>query len=443
MRILLVSHYLPPNGTGGVENYSLLLARALAEQGHDIMLYARGTRDDLAPEQPEAVSRFTTSGQLPASVRVIEVHNGGNSLVSEKRDRWEADRTFASMVNEFKPDVVHFHHLMYHSLGYPRIARAAGAATLMTLHDFWMTCPVVQRRDFAGNLCNLNPGIVCAACVWGGRKSKLLPPALLRRLSEYPITRPALNLLPVSDELADWTANSARALSHIDTLISPSRFLRDDVLRRGIEHPHFVLSDYGIPRPDAAALQSAIGSRPSDNLLHFGVIGTHHLKGMHVAVEAFRRLPNDVPARLHLWGVANWDDAPANVIVEGRFGIGDIERVYGGMDVLIVPSIWFENAPFVIREAFARLRPVVASNIGGMAESVTDGVDGLHFEVGDADALAASVCCLTEEPGLLIRLREGIRPPKFYDEHIGELVHLYNEASDPAHPGAPRPKVGL
>jgi glycosyltransferase involved in cell wall biosynthesis len=115
------------------------------------------------------------------------------------------------------------------------------------------------------------------------------------------------------------------------------------------------------------------------------------------------------------------------VVLGGRFTATEIERVYGAFDILIVPSLWFENAPFVIREAFARQRPVITSDIGGMRESVRHSIDGLHFSVGDVDALVACVRRFVAEPDLLPRLRQGIRPPKYYQEHISELLTLYGE----------------
>ena len=112
----------------------------------------------------------------------------------------------------------------------------------------------------------------------------------------------------------------------------------------------------------------------------------------------------------------------------GGFVAADMERVYASFDCLIVPSLWWENAPFVIREAYARGRPVIASNLGGMAESVRDGVDGLLFPVGDTAALAACIQRLHEEPGLLERLRAGIRPPTYHAEHLAQMDVLYAQA---------------
>ena len=81
------------------------------------------------------------------------------------------------------------------------------------------------------------------------------------------------------------------------------------------------------------------------------------------------------------------------------------------VDWTIVPSTWWENAPVVIQEAFHHGRPIIASDIGGMAEKVRDGIDGLHFHVGNPESLAEAMTRAIREPALWDRLRAGIRPP--------------------------------
>ena len=81
------------------------------------------------------------------------------------------------------------------------------------------------------------------------------------------------------------------------------------------------------------------------------------------------------------------------------------------VDWTIVPSTWWENAPVVIQEAFHHGRPIIASDIGGMAEKVRDGIDGLHFHAGNPESLAEAMTRAIREPALWDRLHAGIRPP--------------------------------
>jgi glycosyltransferase involved in cell wall biosynthesis len=92
----------------------------------------------------------------------------------------------------------------------------------------------------------------------------------------------------------------------------------------------------------------------------------------------------------------------------------------------VVPSLWYDF-PLIIHEAFATKTPVIATNLGGMAEAVTHGVDGLLFERGDAADLAGQINRVLEEPGLLEHLREGIPPVKTIAEEVNELESIYRE----------------
>jgi glycosyltransferase involved in cell wall biosynthesis len=97
------------------------------------------------------------------------------------------------------------------------------------------------------------------------------------------------------------------------------------------------------------------------------------------------------------------------------------------IDWVVVPSIWWENSPLVIAEAFQHLRPVICSDIGGMAEKVVHGVSGLHFRVGDPAALAAAIQTAATTPGLWNRLQAGIPPVRTIENHVEALTGIYRE----------------
>ena len=94
---------------------------------------------------------------------------------------------------------------------------------------------------------------------------------------------------------------------------------------------------------------------------------------------------------------------------------------------MAVPSIWWENSPLVIQEAFLHGRPVISSDIGGMAEKVTDGIDGLHFRAADPDSLADTIERAVTTPGLWATLRKGIDEIHPMDQHVERLAGLYDE----------------
>jgi glycosyltransferase involved in cell wall biosynthesis len=177
----------------------------------------------------------------------------------------------------------------------------------------------------------------------------------------------------------------------------------------------------------------------SDNTLRIGFTGqiAPH-KGVHLLVEAFRKLQSHGrPIELYIYGglearpdyVARLRKLAAGderVRLHGRFENARAAEILGQLDVAVVPSIWYENSPLAIMEAHAAGTPVVTAALGGMAELVRDGVDGLHFASADAADLARRLQRLIDEPELLPMLRSGITMPRSIDDEMRQLVAIYD-----------------
>src|SRR5204863_4376445 len=115
------------------------------------------------------------------------------------------------------------------------------------------------------------------------------------------------------------------------------------------------------------------------------------------------------------------EEAGGSVTLVGQYEPEDLPKLMAETDWVVVPSIWWENSPLVIQEAFLYGRPVICSDIGGMAEKVTQGVNGLHFSVGDPRSLANVIRTAVTTPGLWDELREGIPPVYGMEEHVASL----------------------
>ncbi len=234
-------------------------------------------------------------------------------------------------------------------------------------------------------------------------------------------------------KMVDRRTRAALAVfDDVDLFIAPSRFLRQKFIEYGMPEEKIVFSDYGI-----ADLEETFDPREPKLPLRFTFVGTvvEH-KGLHVLIEAFNRLPADAVV-LDVYGALNeFQGYAANVKnmiahpgihLRGRAENKEIAKILSNTDALIVPSIWFENSPITIHEAFLAQVPVITSRFGGMAGLVQDGENGFLFEMGDPDDLYRCLKALVDEPSKLRAVRPRPESVKSLQADGEWMVERYNQ----------------
>lgn len=224
-----------------------------------------------------------------------------------------------------------------------------------------------------------------------------------------------------------------QTLNKVDAIISPSQFLRSVFIEAGVAPERIIFSRQGRDFPDLSP--EMVEKSPSSELRvgYLGQIAWH--KGVHTLFEAVRQIPN---ARLMVQAYGDtthfpkYTDCLGQLLAEdkrlklaGVYHRHEVSQVFHNLDVIVVPSLWYENSPNTILEAFAHRTPVIASNLGGMAELVRDGENGLLFAPGDVNDLARQLQRLSDDPNLLPTLRAGIDPVKSVAQEIEELELIY------------------
>jgi glycosyltransferase involved in cell wall biosynthesis len=168
-------------------------------------------------------------------------------------------------------------------------------------------------------------------------------------------------------------------------------------------------------------------------------------KGVHVLVEAFRRLKS-TSARLHIFGagydfegyvgyeerVQRMASVDARIRFEGQFANEQVRDVFAKFDILVVPSIWYENSPLTIQEASLSCTPVIASDIGGMAEFVKEGKNGLVFHVGDPRDLGRKMRTFLDNEELTEKLRPDPESVRDVEDDADCTERLYEKYSSRA-----------
>jgi len=439
LRLLFVVHGFPPQTLAGTEIYTLSLLRQLRRRHEVFVLYRAEDRN------AENYSLRTSEYQgMPVYEIVNNLEYGG---IEETVRNEKIEEKFDWVLDAVRPDVVHFQHCLHLSVSLVSRARQRGIPAFVTLHDYWFVCPKVQLIRPNRRVCETRqPGLVCIECSSSQTRKvrlarwafRLAPPlcSLAVRSYEWLVRRfPRLRRRMLLDAVAlRKRLRMVRGeLDAASALISPSSFLKARYVRYGFDPGKILFSRNGL----AASGLGRVKRPPSDRLRVAFTGSILWYKGLDVLIRAFNRLDpsrailrihgdyqRNPLAREHQAELARWIETPA-IRFEGAFRNDRIADVYAETDVLVVPSIWFENSPITIQEAFAARTPVVASRLGAMVDLIHDGKNGLLFEPGNAEDLAAKLERLLDEPGLLERLREGIPAVKTIEENARELETLY------------------
>jgi len=429
VKLLLVSHNYPPEHRGGTELYTAQLALGMRERGHEVVVFT-ATKD---------ISRADRSlhEREHEGVRVHElVNNLGYEAFRETWDFPPAERAFVEVLEREQPELVHFNHLLYLSVGCVEAARRRRLPVVFTLHDYWLQCARFGQRVHADrSVCHEIEASRCADCLgsfryrnsaweqrvagWVARFKEMsgvdLAPGLrvagdwLRALEDEEET-PAL---PLEEVTVRDRELRERLLAGVDRFLSPSAFLRKRLVEWGIPPERIEHLPTGT---DLELFGS--GERESrGDRLRFGFLGSLvPVKGPHVALRAWAGLEREERGRasFELFGPSFHDSEYQGELEElaresGARLAGSLEReevaaALRRLDLLIVPSLWYENQPLVILEALAARTPLAVSDLGGMAELVEAGVSGFRFPMGDVRALRGLMRDLLADPSQLDRL---------------------------------------
>jgi glycosyltransferase involved in cell wall biosynthesis len=414
-KILYVSHNHPTIRPGGAEAYAYELYRAvrdggefeplfLARTGPPVSIasrYHEGTLLTGVNEDPNQYFFYTDTLEYDW---LNGTPRGKAALIKYLREFLQAQR----------PDVVHLQHTLF--FGYDMLRELRNTLgdevpIFYTLHEF---LPICHRN---GQLVRTTTEKPC-------REESP------RRCHEcFPEVSP--------QEFFMRKRFIQSHMSLVDRFIAPSAFLRDRFVDWGLPPDKVVTEEYGRLPVTAAATRDR---RKRNRLVFIGQLS--YFKGVNVLLEAMKRLQEDeVDVHLSVYG-ANLELQPDDfrsefaelleatketVDFEGEFNHDDLPTIMADADWVVVPSVWWENSPLVIQEAGQHRRPVIASDIGGMAEKVHDGVSGLHFRAADPADLAETIARAIGTRKLWDELQARIEPPYEMDEHVRSLTRQYKD----------------
>lgn len=428
MKIALASHHFPPTYTAGAERYAFQVAREMIKRNHQVHVISV-EKIDVGPKTGWFEDSIYEG--IPVRRLFLDLLSSPYQGVWEYDNPWIKDQVRA-WLQEFKPDLFHLVSGYLLSGSVIHAAKEAGLPVVVTLTDFWFLCPRITMLRSDGNLSTLpiDPA-TCARCRGEERKVyKVLGKYLPNLMESYWKYSPKKELI---EGRMDFLQKS---LALADAMIAPSHFLGEFYTQAGFsaERINFILYGRDFPHLTPELLDKTKHDRIRVGYL--GQIARH--KGVHVIIEALRQLPG-MPFSLEVYGNLNHSPEYTEYLVNQAKGDDrihlcgpyksdeELSAIFQNMDVLVVPSLWYENSPFVILEAFGHRTPVITSKLGGMSEHILEGENGLLFTPGDASHLANQLMRLMNEPGLLERLQEGTKPIKSVAQEITDLEECYEK----------------
>ncbi|MFK7742686.1 MAG: glycosyltransferase [Planctomycetota bacterium] len=408
MDVLHVIHQFPPESTGGSEGYVLGIAQRQRALGREVEVWS-GTK--FAAEQVHVVTSDVEG--LP----VHRIHR--NDLFFDHHVKmWhpEVERQFEQFLRERRPKLVHVHHWVRLTCNLVEVCRRLGVPAVVTLHDYFTSCPRAFRRRKDDLACRRALSTEsCASCV--------------PRYGYEPQHELADGVILFRDH---YRAELAMAHTVLVAVASTADLLAETT---GISRERYRVLPLGYSRRFNG--MSALLAPNEGNPLRFafwGGVGRH--KGVDVLLQALRRVADDRPGRAELHVLGGFEseaferelrDTAQGLPVTFHGPFDAVQLHASAPHVGVFPSTCIETFGLVLDECFELGLPCVTSDLGALPERA--GAAGIAVAAGNVRALADAMLRMIDEPALWQKLRDAIPAPSpDMHAHVDGLLEIYEDA---------------
>ena len=410
MRVAVFSHAHPRYSKGGGELAAYYLWQGINRlPGHDAWFLGRG--------HPEFMHKFSGLAMVGERDYLVSGDAGIPDLVTSTPFGPNSD--LANLLKRINPDVVHFHHYVHLGLELIRMVKnvCPKAKIVMTLHEYIAICRNNgQMIKPDGRLC------FC----YGPRECHLCFP----------------HVTPEDIFLRERYIKSYFGL--VDHFVSPSQFLKGRYQAWGIEElaPVTVIEN-GLPEGDPIPVRPLQANEKRTRFAYFGQINPY--KGLDIILGAFASLEKSIRKQVSLdifgSGLEHWPEdyqekvksllkrCKSLVNMHGAYETEEMPKLMEGIDWVVMGSVWWENSPLVIQEAYKYGRPVICPDIGGMAEKVIPGQGGLHYRARDTVSLASLIKHIVSDNALFDNLYNSLPGYSSITDMTSRHIELYQMQS--------------
>lgn len=404
-KILIISHGHPDFNKGGGEQAAYNLFKECLANGDDAYFIGR---TDAIPHGGAAFSSINSEREI-----LFHTTHDDPFLFSNIKTRhlW---LDFAELLERIQPEVIHFHHYFLLGIEMLKVAKNVlpEVTITFTLHEYLAICAYngLMVKPTNNKLCYKSGHLECSQCVPGKSPGDLfLREQYLKQHFEY-----------------------------VDQFISPSEFLKQRYVDWGLCESRIKVIENGQPKVESLPL------RKPDNQIKMTYIGQiNPFKGIDVLLDALLELKRselkNIQVDIHGANFTNQESDFQNSIREKITLLGSVVKLHGSYephelkailvnsDWVVVPSVWWENSPMVIQEALNYGRPLIVSDIGGMAEKVKHMHNGLQFRAGKSSSLATVIRMLIEAPELRERCAKNIVKPLTISDGYIKIKELFSD----------------
>lgn len=434
MRILIAIHGYPPTHSAGAERTAERTALWLAAHDYEIEVLAI-----------ESVSEagFRMESTFQDGVKIHRLYydvKDSPDVFRNLYDNPQVGDSLRSLLTAQKFDLIHL--ISGYMMGgqVVNIAKEFNVPVIVTLTEYWFMCARLNLIQANGALCSgPESDEKCMRCLKEDQRRFRIPSQVAPNLMEafWSIAHHMPFALHMTSAVAERREVLSRALDGATKVLCPSHYLINKFGEFGFDTERYIFMRQGLALPDGPIPTLQPGEPGMLRLGYIGQIKFH--KGIDLVVDAvIGLLNNGYQVSLDIWGSETEEPDYVGMLKErsskyptirwnGRYAGAKVWDVLSTMDVLVVPSRWYENSPTVILEAYEMSMPVVATNLGGMAELVQHEKTGLVFELNDSADLQKQVERLITEEGLVERLRANLPHVKTIEEEMQELIQIYNE----------------
>lgn len=411
MKILFTVHQFFPNHYTGTERLVLNLCKQMQRMGHrvKVLTYAVTENEGFVERCGVLVKEYQYQGVPVIAVRHKTIPNLVNfSIFDDQLTKIMDDILAGESFN-----VIHSCHLM--RIGeIVRSAQKRKIPVILTLTDFWLMCPRGIAITQGGVLCDgSNDGVRCTRDCYGG---------------EF-----------WNDVISERFGQATAVFDYAAGVVSATHFLKMMFENKGYSRGIHIIR-FGKDYKNIRKNTRNYSKESQITIGYLSSLSPH--KGAHLLLEAFMQV-NPKNIRIKVYGDTSSDGEYFTILKKisrghpniefcGKYDYEDMAEILDSVDIIAVPSLWWENSPLVLLRSLAHNVPAIVSDLGGLTEIIRDGSNGFTFSVGYSDSLADNskhlseiIAKISENPEILNHLKTNIQAPPRIEEEAFEYETLY------------------